>query len=410
MLEAVRAASQSVRYLNELRALDVLFREGAMSRADLARALGLNRSTTGSIVNTLIAESLVVERPLEKDGEPRTQTGRPGIDVELNPGGAIFIGAEIEVERLTVVAIDLTGRLVRRDSAAFATAEKPPEKSAEKIVRMVETLMDSASDPSRVRGLCVAIPALVESGIARLGLLLNWRDVRIADLISERLSAPLPVVIENDANAFAIAGTYSGSSRNVGTVAFVVIESGAGGGIISDGRLFRGSSGMAGEFGHMKVGGLGYAPGGGGMLESYVGRDAVLARFRHHGGSSRATIPDFLESVGRGETAAVKTASDWGRWLGRGLSHIVNLLNPGLVIIGGSVGRLYPFVASQVEATMREGIRSDYQMPKIEMSELGDEGPALGAALILHQRMFSIDERAVFPRGELRGLMRMAGV
>lgn len=403
-------ASQSVRYLNELRALDVLFRERAMSRADLARALGLNRSTTGSIVNTLLAEALAVERPTWRDGEPRTQTGRPGIEVELNPGGAIFIGAEIEVEQLTAVAIDLTGRLIRRESAAFPAGSSPPEKSAAKIAKMIEAVMFGSPDPSRIRGICVAVPALVDGGVARLGLLLNWRDVPIANLISERLGPPLTVVIENDANAFAIAETYGGASRNVGTVAFVVIESGAGLGIVSDGRLFRGSGGMAGEFGHLKMGGLGYSPGGGGMLESYVGRDAVVARYRRHGGSSEVSIQEILDSLARGKPAATKTATDWAKWLGRGLSHIVNLLNPGLVIIGGSVGRIYPFVASQVEASLRTSIRSDYQMPRIEMSELGNEAPALGAALILHQRMFSIDERAVFPRGETRGLIRVAGV
>ncbi|HZZ63166.1 MAG TPA: ROK family transcriptional regulator [Roseiarcus sp.] len=396
--------------MNELRALDVLFREGAMSRADLARALGLNRSTTGSIVSTLLAESLAVERPVNKNGEPRAQTGRPGIEVELNPGGALFIGAEIEVEQLTVVAIDLTGRLIRRESAAFPAGSVQPEKSAARIARMIEALMLASPDPSRVRGICVAAPTLVEAGVARLGLLLNWRDVPIGELIRERLHAPLPVLVENDANAFAIAETYSGNSRSVGTVAFVVIESGAGGGIVSDGRLFRGSGGMAGEFGHLRMGGIGYAPGGAGMLESYIGRDAVLARYRHHGGSSEATIPAILQSLESGEPAAMRTATDWGKWLARGLSHIVNLLNPGLVIIGGSVGRIYSFVANEVEAAVRAELRSERQMPRIEMSELGDEGPALGAALILHQRMFSVDERAIFPKGGARGLIRMAGV
>jgi len=167
---------------------------------------------------------------------------------------------------------------------------------------------------------------------------------------------------------------------------------------------------MAGEFGHMKMGGIGYAPGGGGMLESYVGRDAVLARYRHHGGSSEAAIPEFLQALAEGQPAATRTAADWGKWLARGLSHIVNLLNPGLVIIGGSVGQIYPYVADQVEAALRTDLRSEYQMPRIEKSELGDEGAALGAALILHQRMFSVDERAVFPKGGTRGLMRMASV
>ena len=77
---------------------------------------------------------------------------------------------------------------------------------------------------------------------------------------------------------------------------------------------------------------------------------------------------------------------------------------------GGSVGRIFPFVTAEVEAALRTALRSDYQMPNIEMSELGTEGPANGAAFLLHQRMFSVDEKAVFPKGDVRGLIRVSSV
>jgi predicted NBD/HSP70 family sugar kinase len=407
MLDTARSAPQSVRYLNELRALDVLFRDGAMSRADLARTLGLNRSTTSSIINSLLAESLVIERDRDKSAEPRTQTGRPGIDVELNPQGALFVGAEIEVEQVTAVAIDLTGRLVKREAAVFPAGRLPPERSAEKVVEMVRSIVDFGREADKVRGVGIAVPALVEEGVARLGLLLNWRDVPLAQLVSDKLGVDVPIVVENDANAFAIAETYCGNSRNIGTVVFVVIESGAGGGVVSEGQLFRGGRGMAGEVGHLIVGGTGYAPDGRGLLESYVAKEAVLARYKKHSGSE-VGLARFLELLEQREDAAVRTAQDWGRWLVRGLSHVVNLLNPDLIIIGGSVGRIFPFVAPQVCAALRATLSSEEQMPRIEMSEFGMEGPAFGAALLLHQRMFSVDEKAVFPKGDARGLMRVA--
>ena len=408
MPEAAKVGSQSIRYLNELRALDVLFREGAMSRAELARTLGLNRSTTGSIVNSLLAESLALERIGSQSSEPRGQTGRPGVEVELNPEGACFVGAEIEVEQLTAVTVDLTGRIVSRSEVAFPAGRFPPERSAEKLAEMTRSIPDFERNASRVRGVGVAVPALVEAGIARLGLLLNWRDVPLAQLVADKIGMDLPVVVENDANAFAIAETYFGNSRNLGTVVFLVIESGAGGGVVSDGRLFRGGRGMAGEVGHLIVGGEGYAADGRGLLEDYVGKKAVLARYRAHGGEE-AGLARFLHALAQREQAAVRTAEDWGEWLVRGLSHIVNLLNPDLIIIGGSVGHIFPFVASQIRDALRATLRSDEQMPRIEMSELGVEGPALGAALLLHQKMFSVDEKAVFPKGDARGLIRISG-
>ncbi len=406
MLDSGKAPSQSVRYLNELRALDVLFRDGAMSRADLARALGLNRSTTGSIVNTLLAESLVIERKRDRPPEPRAQTGRPGIDVELNPEGALFFGAGIEVDQITAVTIDLTGRLVRKQEVNFPVDRLPAEESAKKVAELARSIVGPGPEAQKVRGIGIAAPALVEAGVARLGLLLHWRDIPFAQLVSERIDGDAPIVFENDANAFAIAETYSANSRNVGTVVFIVIESGAGGGVVSEGRLFRGGRGMAGEVGHLVVGGAGYAPGGRGLLESYIGKEAVLARFRKHGGLDIG-LPRFLALLEQEDEAAVRTARDWGKWLALGLSHIVNLLNPGLIIIGGSVGKIFPSVAGEISDSLRATLRSEDQMPRIEMSEIGSEGPALGAALLLHQKMFSVDENAVFPRGDGRGLLRV---
>ena len=135
MLEVEKVAATSVRYLNELRALDVLFRDGAMSRADLARLLGLNRSTTSSIVNSLLSQSLVLERTQYAGPERRVQTCRPGIDVELNPQGALFIGAGVEVDQLTAVAIDLTGRVVAKEALPFPVGSLPAEDSSQKSLK-----------------------------------------------------------------------------------------------------------------------------------------------------------------------------------------------------------------------------------------------------------------------------------
>jgi predicted NBD/HSP70 family sugar kinase len=409
MLEATKVGANSVRYLNELRALDVLFRDGAMSRADLARLLGLNRSTTSSIVNSLLAQSLLLERSQDTGPEKRVQTGRPGIDVELNPEGALFIGVGVEVDQLTAVSIDLTGRGVARENLIFPVSTRPADETADKVAGMVLSLAGSHASRKKVQGIGIAAPALVEAGVARLGLLLNWRDVPFAQFVNDKIDLDVPVVLENDANAFAIAETYRGNSRNVGTVVFVVIESGAGAGIVSDGRLFRGGRGMAGEIGHLYVGGAGYAPGGRGLLESYVGKEAVLARYKRHGGGE-VGLSEFLELLAQEDAVAVRTAQDWSKWLSRGLSHIANLLNPDLFIIGGSVGRIFPSVAAQVSASMSATLKSQDQMPRFEMSDIGIEGPAFGAALLLHQRMFSIDEKAVFPKGDARGLMRVTSV
>jgi len=398
------ATPQSVRYLNEIRALNALFRSGGMSRADLARMLGLNRSTTGNIIANLMADQLVVESPNGGRGEGAAKTGRPGINIEIDPAGATFLGAEIGVDRLTVVAIDLAAHEFRRISTPFPTFEAPLEAGIDRIVAMIGEVIESLGDVARLRGLCVTLPALLDAdGKVINALIIGWRDVDLKSMISARLAArfpglDLPISVENDANAFAIAETYRDSSHSAETVAFLLIENGAGGGIVIGGRLFRGSTGFAGEFGQIVLGSEGFYGGRHkpGHLESYIGKDAVLARYRANGADPVADLDQLIAALEAGDAAAVRTAREWGGGLAIGLIQLSSVLNPGVIILGGTVAPLFRFVAAEVEAAMRREFLEGFPMPRIEVSALGLEGPALGGALIMHQRMFSIDESAIY--------------
>lgn len=397
------ATPQSVRYLNEIRALNALFRTGGMSRADLARALGLNRSTTGNIIANLMADGMVVERTDLPRGDSPQRTGRPGIMIELDAGGAYFLGAEIGVDRLTVVATDMAAREIRRETIPYPTFESAPDAVSDRIVAMIASVIESLPNAERVRGVCVGLPALLDEGRVINALIIGWRDVRLKEMLSERLARRLPgrdllVLVENDANAFAIAETYRETAHRSETVAFLLIENGAGGGVVIGGRLFRGSAGLAGEFGQLVVGGEGFFVGRHkpGHLESYIGKDALVARYRANGAAAGDDLDRFLAALAAGEAMARRTASEWGRRLAIGLVQLTSVLNPGAIILGGSVAPVFRHVAGEVEAAMRREFLEGFPMPRIEVSALGIEGPALGGAFIMHQRMFSIDERAIY--------------
>ncbi|GLS18213.1 transcriptional regulator [Labrys miyagiensis] len=398
------ATPQTVRHLNEIRALNALFRNAGMSRADLARALGLNRSTTGNIITSLMTGGLAVERPSTPRGEAAAKTGRPGIQVQIDPVGASFLGAEIGVDRLTVVAIDMAAQEISRVSIPFPTFAETPEAGIDRMAALIGEVMGRLANPGRIKGLCVALPALLDTdGLVINGLILGWRNVRLKAMIAERIVARFPdldfdISIENDANAFAIAETYRDTTHRSETVAFLLIENGAGGGVVIGGRLFRGSAGLAGEFGQIVLGGPGFYAGRHkpGHLESYIGKDAVLARYRENGAPDDADIDHLLQALARSDTAALKTAQAWGQGLAMGLIQVTSVLNPGLIILGGSVAPIFPHVAREVEEAMQRELLEGFPMPKIETSSLGLEGPALGAALLMHQRMFSIDESAIY--------------
>lgn len=383
------ATPRSIRYLNEIRALNALFREGGMSRADLARLLGLNRSSIGFIVRDLLADRLAREGKPAETRQAR-RTGRPGIRVEIDPDGVTFLGIEIGVEHITVVAIDLSAREILRRSAAYPTRERTPATGIGKAAEMLEAAIASlGAGRARARGVCVAVPALVREGVVRNGLMLGWRNVPLQRLLEQRLGPGLPVRVENDANAFAIGETYRGASARPDTVAFLLIENGAGGGVVLGGQLLRGSSGFAGEFGQIPVGI------GAGHLESHVGKDAVLARYRANGAPPSADLPHLVSAVRAGEAVAVRTANEWGDCLAHGLVAITDVLDPGLIVLGGSVAALFPPVRARVEATMRAAFLEGFPVPRIELSRLGSGGAAFGGACLLHQAMFAVDERLV---------------
>jgi predicted NBD/HSP70 family sugar kinase len=389
---------QSVRYVNELRTLNVLFRDGGMSRAALARHLGLNRSTSGNIIANLMTEGLVQERAAARHLDADYKTGRPGIMLELNPAGMIFLGAEIGLDRLQLVAIDLGGNIIGQRADPWVAAGGDPKTTCRRLASLADDLLASLGRPGRVGGFGVAIPALLDHGIVREAALMQWRDVPLKQILQRALPPAIgletPIAIENDANALALAETYSGTSRRSETVAFFMIDGGAGGGIVIGGQLFRGSNGVAGEFGHLQMGGKGYAPiaMSPGSLESYIGKTAVLARYREHGGPERADLPAFLAALAEGTKSAVRTAQDWAKWLAKGLLLVINVLNPGLVIIGGAVGAILPYVSHVVESTLATELRIGFPPPKVELSKLGVEGAAFGSAFLMHQRMFSVDQ------------------
>ncbi len=381
------ATPRSIRYLNEIRALNALFRAGGMSRADLARHLGMNRSSIGFIVEDLLADGLARERPAMPGAARRT--GRPGIVVELDPDGAGFLGVEIGVDHLTVVGVDLAAREIVRRTVAYPTRARPPAMGVARAATLVQEAVAAIGLPrARLRGVCVAVPALVRDGVVRNALMLGWRNVPVQALLRRQLG-DVQVRVENDANAFAFGETYAGADGRADTVAFLLIENGAGGGVVIGGHLHRGASGFAGEFGQLAV-----ADGAGGVehLERHIGKDAVLARYRAHGGPRSADLPHLLEALRAGEPAALRTARAWGDTLARGLVAITDVLAPGRIVLGGSVAPLFPHVADRVEASMRAALLEGFPVPRIEVSRLGAEGAAFGGACLLHQALFAVDE------------------
>lgn len=380
---------QTIRQLNEARALTALFREGGMSRADLARNLALTRSTTGNLVQSLIEAGLLRERG-EDAPDWAARVGRPGIMVEIERSGAYFVGADIGVERITGLAIDLATEVRHEVVRRFDGAGCKPDLAAQETASVIAEVMAALPVGAPVRGACVAIPGFHAADGGFNAPNLGWTDAPIGEHLQAAVGPGLPVRVENDANANAFAETYRSRDADA-DVLVILIERGVGCGIVSGGRLHRGALRAAGEVGHIRIGDEGYVhdtrrPG---RLESYIGKDALEARWHYYGG--RGPLEALLDDLAADVPAARRAATDWGYWLGRGISALASTLGPQKVVLSGSVSTVYRFVDAAVTRQLRSALPEGFPVPLVETSQFSGVGPALGAAYLLHQAMLSAD-------------------
>ncbi|MFT3974542.1 MAG: ROK family transcriptional regulator [Amaricoccus sp.] len=396
-------SSRRTRQSNEIAVLRALHRMGPLSRAELARALRLNRSSSGHIVAALLASGLVRETAAAAPAEP-ARVGRPGIRFELVPGAVFFLGIEIGVEHVRAVVIDLDARIVAHRAEPFDGAGTPADRAIEVAVALA---LDTIGPErlARCEGAGVTAPGQMDhEGLVRVAPILGWKAVDLPARLRRALPQALPVMVENDGNAFAIGAIYGHSAPPRGVTLFLVLETGVGAGIAVDGALVRGGHGLAGEIGHM------LAPDAAGRLrplEAVIGLEAVLAAYAAAAGLDRPALPEFLARVRDREPAAVTVAESWARTLAFALVQVCRLLDPGHIVLGGSLAALYPLVSARVIAHVGLIQETSFPVPSIVI-EATDGGSAFGAACMLHQRFLSLEgqgqpDRAAVAEGDPDG-------
>ncbi|WP_373505310.1 ROK family protein, partial [Aestuariivirga sp.] len=268
------------RYVNEFRILSLLRTGGQATRADIARRLSLTPATITRLITNLAARGLVREVNEEpRQGQPR-EPGRPGVGVAINPGGAYFLGVEIGVGHLRMALIDLCAATV--NAAEFRVSRTiSPEEAVRTIADHLTLLEHDIRFRNRIRSLGVTVPGLVTSDGHVVNLpILGWKDVNLLNLLKAQVN--LPAFVENNANAAAFAAVYMEPAGATDSAIFLKIGTGCGGAVIVNGRLLAGSTGTAGEFGHMRIAQSGTTCDCGqvGCLETFVNLRA-LARAYH---------------------------------------------------------------------------------------------------------------------------------
>ena len=379
--------STFLRHINQARVLRLLKEQGTLSRAEVARYLGLTRSTVTLITAELIKEKLVAPT----GGAFVTQsTGRPGAGLRLNPEGAYFLGAEIAADEIRLVLINLAGSIIHRETTLHRL--KDPETICHDLVDLVDKAWSKQlKNSDRLRGVGVAVSALLDTrGVVRKAPTLGWHDFDLKNELLGKFS--LPAFAENDANAAALAELSFGGRAGYSDLCVLLLNYGVGAGIISARKIFRGYSGLAGEIGH-----LCFDPAKRqrdeelGVLESRLGRDNLVASYRVAGGKAE-DLAGFLVDLTAGGTAAQTAAEVWAEWLALVISNLADLINPKLIVLAGPMSEIYPLVEQKVRRWLEARKFPTVEDLEIQVTSFGRDSAALGGAALVFNALFSVPD------------------
>ena len=376
-------ADQTIaRKYNRAQILNRLRLQGAVSRADLAKQIGLTRSTISRIVDELIAEKLVHETT-----SSQSERGRPGILLSLNPDGGSAIGLEIGVNFISILLTDFSPTPIWRERVRLEQDDdwEAYIAKAEELISAARKIAESKNLP--LMGIGVAIWGMIDhaKGMIHFAPNLKWRDIPLEAKWNKLFN--VPVYIENDANASALGEYYFGAAKNIEDFIYLSMDIGIGGGIISKGRLFRGASGFAGEIGHMVIDQNGEicSCGRRGCLETKAGRRVIVKRYRDLTQENDMTLETIIQRGMDGDTVAKMIFSEVGESIGLGIGTLVNLFNPKCIILGWSVGQAYELLMPGIQRSLEKSSLPELRAHlKIKPSLNGSDDALLGSiALVL---------------------------
>jgi glucokinase-like ROK family protein len=353
-----------IRQIN-LSAILYHLRENApSSRATLAEITGLNKTTVSSLVGELIEDQFVHEVGLESGA-----VGRRAMLLKLNPAAGCIVSGEIGVDFISVIAANFAAEVIWRHQTRINPAMGQDAIVTKTVALLKQAVEQGSSSCRTLLGVAVGVPGLVdqETGMLSFAPNLGWKDVPVRSVLQQSFDAP--VFVDNEANLAALGEHYFGAAQGYDEVLYISAGVGLGGGVVHDGQLCRGATGVAGELGHMTMdpNGKQCNCGNRGCWETLVSQQVLFRRIRQaieagqasqlseavNGDYSRLTVPLVADAARANDAVALSALARIGHDLGIGMASLVNALNPELVVFGGILSLAWEFLLPTVMEEMQ---------------------------------------------------------
>ncbi|MDQ3801915.1 MAG: ROK family transcriptional regulator [Acidobacteriota bacterium] len=382
------ARPNTIRGINKQIVLNYVRDRAPISRAEIARETALQRSTVSAIVDDLQDAGLI-----EEIGTGDSTGGRKPTLLKIRTGVPVAVGIDITPRRTTIATADLSGQILEKET--FPTSPNA-KRMCEQIVAKVAKYAELHSEFDLEVGISVPGIADQASGNVVYVPYFQWSNWDIAAQITEKTG--LPVIVDNDANAVALAELWFGEERMKKHRNFitVLVADGIGTGIIFDGQVYRGEKGAAGEFGHMIVGDN--APvecscGSRVCWEAHASEKASIRRYQMSNGARKdgggINFEQLIKLAHEGKPEATKALKESGQYLGIGISNLIVGFSPQAVVISGNIVKAWSLIKDEIQSLAERSVRQGLGRPTITASSLGDSPTLIGSLSLVLARKFA---------------------
>ena len=383
----------NVKNINKYTVVDLIrFSPSGNSRVEIARRMGLTRAAVTVIVNDLLTTGIIREA-----GGINVHSGRPPVVLEIDPSRGFVAGIDFGASHLSILLADLGAHILEEAEIAIDIQDGPKIclDQADQLLRGL--LKKSGLELKEILAIGVGVPGPIvfDAGIVLAPPIMpGWDHFPIRDTLEKMWGCP--VSLSNDSELGALGEWAAGAGRGEQNLAYIKIGTGIGAGLLLEGQIYRGVTGSAGEIGHLTIEENGplCACGNHGCLEAIAGGRAIAQQAQEAARNNKRTqlanikpiesitARDVASAARLGDLVSQQILSRAGTYLGIAIAGVVNMFNPGMVIIGGGVAQSGDILLEPIRlAVQRRSLPAATRAVRITTAMLGRRSSSMGAII-----------------------------